>query len=379
MRSGQGNLRTRGDSFIFDFTFENQRYRIAFPLSPKKKSNWIAAKNKLASIQHDIALGVFDFAAHFPGHPRSLKLKKSRDILISECLSVWLRYKAKHCEVSTLRGYRSAIDYYLKPVFGKILLADLTANDLRKWMHTLTISNQRINNVLIPLRGVYADAYADELIDRNPFDRLRQLPRVSAQVEPFSIAEIQSILDACEGQIRNIFEFAFWTGLRTSELIALRWCDVDLVRGTAMIHRVRTKFGEKMSTKTQSGMRTLELLLPALLVLKRQLDFSGKHHSVFLNPRTDAPWTHDGPLRKTAWVKAMKASGVKYRKPYATRHTFASLMLSAGINPLWVAKQMGHKDWGMIRKVYGRWIQGADESIEIKVNNLLARICHTSS
>jgi integrase len=47
---------------------------------------------------------------------------------------------------------------------------------------------------------------------------------------------------------------------------------------------------------------------------------------------------------------------VKYRCPYQTRHTFASMMLSSGKNPMWVASQMGHADWGMIRKVYGRWI-----------------------
>lgn len=42
--------------------------------------------------------------------------------------------------------------------------------------------------------------------------------------------------------------------------------------------------------------------------------------------------------------------------PYQTRHTFASTLLSRGENPLWVAQQMGHKDWGQIIKIYGQWI-----------------------
>ncbi|MBN4053362.1 tyrosine-type recombinase/integrase [Haliea sp. AH-315-K21] len=53
----------------------------------------------------------------------------------------------------------------------------------------------------------------------------------------------------------------------------------------------------------------------------------------------------------------MEKAGLKYRNPYQTRHTYASILLSSGKNPLWVAQQMGHKDWGMIRKVYGRWIE----------------------
>lgn len=44
------------------------------------------------------------------------------------------------------------------------------------------------------------------------------------------------------------------------------------------------------------------------------------------------------------------------RNPYQTRHTYASMMLSAGEHPMWAAKQMGHSSWVMIARVYGRWI-----------------------
>jgi integrase len=54
-----------------------------------------------------------------------------------------------------------------------------------------------------------------------------------------------------------------------------------------------------------------------------------------------------------------KKSGVRYRNPYQTRHTYASMMLTAGEHPMWVAQQMGHADWGMIRQVYGRFIPSA--------------------
>lgn len=52
----------------------------------------------------------------------------------------------------------------------------------------------------------------------------------------------------------------------------------------------------------------------------------------------------------------IKKAGVRYRNPYQTRHTYASMMLSAGENPLWVVTQMGHRDTEMIIKHYGRWI-----------------------
>lgn len=51
---------------------------------------------------------------------------------------------------------------------------------------------------------------------------------------------------------------------------------------------------------------------------------------------------------------------MRYRYPYQLRHTFASWALSSGENPLWVARQMGHKDVSMVLRVYGRYIPEMD-------------------
>jgi integrase len=77
---------------------------------------------------------------------------------------------------------------------------------------------------------------------------------------------------------------------------------------------------------------------------------------VFNDSRTNQPWKDDQAIRKIVWTPALKRAGIKYRNPYQTRHTLASMLLSRGENPMFVAQQMGHKDWSMIIKVYGRWI-----------------------
>jgi len=101
----------------------------------------------------------------------------------------------------------------------------------------------------------------------------------------------------------------------------------------------------------------MTLLAPALHALKAQRQHTQTAgEEVFTNSRTVEPWLHDGPIRKTAWLPALKRAGVRYRYPYQMRHTFASTLLSAGENPVWVALMMGHKDWTMIVRTYGRWI-----------------------
>ncbi len=110
------------------------------------------------------------------------------------------------------------------------------------------------------------------------------------------------------------------------------------------------------TTKTTSGIRTVELQPEAKKAIEDQCQYTKDKLRVFHDPTTDQQWKGDHIIRKRIWMSSLKAANIEYRNPYQTRHTFASMLLSTGKNPLWVAQQMGHKDWGMIRKIYGRWI-----------------------
>lgn len=376
MGRGKGRITVRGDSLIVDFYFQGERFRAAIPgLSANKKAHHATAEGILTQIQADIAKGCFNLAQYFLTHPKASRFRKGSGIRISEKLDVWIEFQRRRCAKSTWRDYKSAIEYHLRPYFGDLFMADLTAGHIREWMGTLDISNKRIKNVLIPLKAVFQEAYEDHLIDANPLDRLKQLSTNTPEPKPFSREEMESILAACEGQVKNIFQFAFWTGLRTSELIALEWTAINLKNKTAFIRQVRTRSEEKDHPKTAAGIRSIELLPPALGALRAQKKYTTEG-PIFLNPRTGKPWLHDGPLRKTAWKKALEVAEVPYRKTYNTRHTFASMMLSSGMPPMWVAQQMGHKDWGMIRKVYGRWIPDVDPSIQDKISFLWSQHGH---
>ncbi len=66
----------------------------------------------------------------------------------------------------------------------------------------------------------------------------------------------------------------------------------------------------------------------------------------------------------------MKRLGLRYREPYQTRHTFATLALMAGANPAYTARQLGHTNANMLFRVYSTWIDGADRSRERDKLNL---------
>lgn len=161
---------------------------------------------------------------------------------------------------------------------------------------------------------------------------------------------------ALKPQHRNLLQFAFATGLRTSELIALQWPDIDWSNNTVHVSRAFVE-GVMKQPKTKAGIRDVELTSHALEALERQKEFTRlQGDRVFHNPRTSKPWESDAQIRKTCWTHALTKACVPYRNPYQTRHTYASTLLSNGRNPWWVAKQMGHETVEMINRHYGRWI-----------------------
>ncbi|MGC3892658.1 tyrosine-type recombinase/integrase [Pseudomonas urmiensis] len=331
-------------------------------------TNLKRAEQHKAAVEHAIANGTFDYAVTFPSSPRAAKFEpEASQETVAGFLTKWLAGKKQHVSSSTFEGYRKLVELRLVPALGPTLLVDLKRKTVRDWLSTLEVSNKTLSNIQSCLRSALNDAVDnDELIDTNPlagwtFSRKDKVKE--DDVDPFSPEEQRAILAALDGQAKNLVQFAFWTGMRTSEMVGLNWEDIDWVRGEAYVTRAMTQAanGKAEVTKSRSGKRPIKLLAPAMEALVAQKAYTFlADNEVFQNPRTQERWKGDQPIRKTMWAHAVKKAGVRYRRPYQTRHTYASMMLSAGEHPMWVAMQMGHSDWTMIARVYGRWMPSAD-------------------
>ncbi|TVT50511.1 MAG: tyrosine-type recombinase/integrase [Denitromonas halophila] len=253
---------------------------------------------------------------------------------------------------------------------------------------------KRVNNMMANLRGAIERAYANKLIESNPLSLVKPLRKTlkeetvgcvmdddsldssllddgdSGQVEsfyrtegrpdPFSMREMQAIIKHLDASMANQLMFSFWTGLRTGEMIALRESDLQLEKNRIRVRRSVSR-GKLKRTKTDRE-RWVELLPPAREALEAQLALFGAPDGwVFPNPFTRQRWANDSKITKR-WERALAAAGVRYRRPYQTRHTYASMMLSAGEHTMHVAAQMGHADWTMLVKVYAQWMPAAAET-----------------
>ncbi len=114
-------------------------------------------------------------------------------------------------------------------------------------------------------------------------------------------------------------------------------------------------YGEEGRPKTNSSYRDIDMLPMVYDALKEQelrTRLRGKY--VFLN-KDDKPIVIE-TLRKQAWTKGLKKAELEYRPVIQTRHTFATMMISAGENLGWVQKMMGHSTLKMITDKYFSYI-----------------------
>lgn len=372
-RKTRTGIRPHGSGIQIDFTYKGKRYREKLGIPPTEANLKYAERTRHA-ILFDIARGDLDLGKYFPNRLRNASEHSGE---IGEALDNFLKFKRLDCAPSTVRDYQSAINFHLRPKFGACAFRDVTASSVRDWLTDLAITGKRKNNILIPLREVFQLAYRDGLITANPLERVENLRHQPEEPNPFAPDEINKVLGAASGQVKNLFQFAFYSGLRTSELIALRWEDVDLKRKQIYVSRAKVRKSFK-DTKTAAGRRIITLLPVAEEALRRQEEFkSSKHPEVFLNPKTGEPWIDDGQLRKRAWYPLLASASIAPRNPYQTRHTYASLMLTAGEDPFWVSVQMGHKNLQMTLKRYARWIPTRNNSGGEKAMRFLSQFRHT--
>lgn len=360
------------------------------------KANIKAANNKRIAIMHEIMMGSFDYVKHFPNskkaHLRS-DTPHTRET-VKEAADNWLEIKKTEVAPSSYRSYKSKVYCHIIPKFGNKRLNSIIPSDLKRWISTdlYSLSNKSINNICIPFKGIFSDAIDDEKIKSSPFKNINPLKEKKNKPDPFTQAEITAFVDTPTNRVQevNAFEFACWTGLRPSELIAVAWEDIDTINWQLTVNRGKVESVIK-KTKNDGSERTIDLIAPAIEILKRQMEYSKllppqkitvldtdkksyvdeNVRFIFLNSLTNEVFSCTGNYRGRFFEDHMRKAGIRYRPPKQARHTFASQLLTMGINIKWVANQMGHTTIKMIEEHYGTFMNSERSDMADQVSRML--------
>ena len=380
-RAGNG-VEMREKSIRVSFTLNGQRQRVTLDIPPTPANERYAEK-LVVKVRQAIARGTFEWETFFPGSPQAKALQPAHSF--GAWCDLWLDTKGRLAK-KTLTQYRNALK-----VWKELLGADTPMEKLPHAAVAAVVgrtpwaSAKLLNNYLICLRGVFA--LAGRSMDLgNPMEGIENSKHQAPQPDPLSPAEMELVLATLHKHLDirawAYFTFAFMTGMRPEELIELRWGDVDWNHGTVRVERARTA-GEVKALKTYNArdvdlvgraLEALETMKPWTMAGSEDKTDQELGRRIFENPVTGKAWHDERSQRDTFWRPALRRAGIRWRRPYQTRHTYATNALAAGVNPTYIARQMGHKNAKMLFTVYAKWIDGADRGREkAKMEEMLGR------
>ncbi|MEA9994281.1 MULTISPECIES: tyrosine-type recombinase/integrase [unclassified Pseudomonas] len=348
---------------------------LAFPQTPKGIA---AAGNLCAQVKHLDKAGALSKEKYAELFPNSKKVVSSKQPIFFDYAQDWL--DSLQIVESTRKGYKGVIQNYWIPHLASRPLDEITPMLMRKIAtETPWTSPSRRKGVIRVITSIFNQAVSDELIMRNPALSIPATRSVKRELDPFSrdeadalIAKLYESTGGMQVIYAAFFEFSFYTGMRPGEAMALRWSEVDTSKRSARVCRIRIYGKIKERTKTKKSRevllndQALHALDKARPLTAARSDYvfapegNGDRSELFIRSET-------GPKRY--WLSAMRKLGFRHRRMYDTRHTYATMCLMSGMNPAFIAAQLGHSVQVLL-STYAKWLSSPSDWDELAKLNL---------
>jgi len=312
---------------------------------------------------------------------------KPGKITLAEYLNKWLEDYAKpNLSPRSFERYESISQVHLIPGLGNIPLPQLRADQIQKLYNDklnggLSARTVRYHHVI--LHKALQTAIKWGLLSRNVADGA-DVPRAQRnEMQTWNESGINTFLEAAKNtQYYTLFYMALYTGMRRSELLALRWQDVDLIYSQLYVNRSmhHLKDGTYVFTqpKTARSRRTIALSPSAALVLNEHKKAKESEHLLLDTKIADHDLVFSAlnkPLRPNtvsrAWTNLAAQCGIKVIRFHDARHTHASLMLKQGIHPKILQERLGHASIQMTLDTYSHVAPGLQEAAAESFDKLL--------
>ena len=407
----QGSVRNINGKIYVDFMYLGERVR------EKAGLTWNESNEKLVRKQLDriivkIEDGTFRFAEVFPNSKKKdyftekERLAFNRKPLPSEIKIgdyMWKWYELARStggrKGRTLLSYKSYMTNYLEPFFGEMTFADLNAVVLKQyvsWSRTRHYRGKKIclktvHKILVPLKMICTEAAIEYGWGStyNPFFGFKREKGEGEgegedstyEINPFSKEEQEKLIEELPDHWKPYFRFAFSSGVRPGEQIAIKPKDIDWEKHQLHIRRAMTldENGKKVmgSTKNKYSRRTITLIPAMYDSLKEQREIYEQFKCKYFFCTTQGNQVDLANLQRRVWEPALERAKLipeiedveedeedkkkkkkrQTRQMRQTRHSFATLALDCGEKLSWIAQVMGHCNIQMIIKIYYKQIR----------------------
>ena len=298
---------------------------------------------------------------------------------VGELLERWMAAASPAWSASTVRETRSLMRCHLLPHLGHIPVAKLTAADIDDvYAHLLRrggrddrpLSPATVHRVHVVLHRALSQAVRWEWIWLNPA-ALASPPRVEpADIRPPSVEQIRRLLDVVRAEDINFFTYlhlAVMTGARRSQLLALRWSDVDFNHAAIGFCRALVDGPTGPVLRPTKNRRTYRVALDPTSVELLVAHRDGATRTdgvvdgfVFSSDAGRHPWRPNWVTKR--FIAYRRRAGLAAFRLHDLRHFMATTMLAAGVPVPVVSERLCHARTSTTVNIYAHAMPGGDRA-----------------
>jgi integrase len=293
---------------------------------------------------------------------------------------------------TTWRDYSGCLKLRLIPALGARPLTSLKRRDIKTLADTLRADGLSAINIRKHVRilsSILTEAVEDELITANPAlggkrRRRSKQKQTRRRQDPFTHEELGALFGTAEthsverrgNTVRPFRPFVPFllclahTGVRLGEAVALRWGDIDWRAGMILVSRSYThgrldvpKGGKPRKVEMSSRLKTTlhavydeRFRRVTAIDANQQAALDAEHATraadALVFPDSGGGYLDNDNLRARVWVPLLTAAKLRQRRLHDLRHSFATLHLQSGTDPVWVSAQLGHHSVGFTLSTY---------------------------
>ncbi|MBA7575900.1 putative prophage phiRv2 integrase [subsurface metagenome] len=361
----RGSIRKRGNSYSIAISLGRDpgtgKYKYQWTTVPGTRKD---AERKLTELLHQVDVGV---------------LIQPGKIRLGEYLDRWLKdYVWPNLAPRTAEGYTLICRHHFAPSLGNMTLTGLKPEHLQRFYSEKLsggLSATTVRHHHTCLHKALETAVQWGLLARNTADAVSPPRAQGVEMQTWDAEDITTFLEAArQTPYFALFHTAFFTGMRRSELLALRWCDLDLLLCRLSVTRsLHVLIGGQVvirQPKTAKGRRMIDLSPLTASVLREHREKQQLDRAMLGVTLTDDNLVFsqfDGkPLLPNtvthAWIKLVRRTGLKPIRLHDARHSHASLMLKQGTHPKIVQERLGHASIQITLDTYSHVAPGLQEA-----------------
>ena len=307
--------------------------------------------------------------------PRSVLQPLTCEQVIAHYVSRELAQDNQKRAYSTKAAYRCYVENWILPRWGLYRVADVKTVAVEEWLGSLSLAAGTKAKVRNIMSAIFNHAIRHEWLDKNPISLVRQSAKRECIPAVLEAGEISALLTELQYPYRQMVLLASATGLRVSELLGLKWSDIDFESQEIRLSRgvVHQVLGD---LKTEASRKPLPLdtdLARSLLEWRRKSPFNEENDWVFASPERQGrqPYWPENLLRRHIRPAARRCGITKTIGWHTFRHSYATQLKANGEDVKVVQESLRHANSRITLDTYTQAVTPAKRQAQTKVVSMI--------